>query len=292
MSEKRSPWSWPRASTPRSMPPRRSRSPTRCCPRSSTPRRRWRRARPRSGTRPRATFSSTPSSATRRQRSRLLRARITSWPWTFTSIASPACRSSRARRSAITTPRPPATPSTPAAAAPCARSASWLPCSAWRRIACAFFPTTWAEISARAIASLSSSGSSCGPRAGSAVRSNIPRRAQKHSSATTRAAISSPGSSSRSTLTGAFWRCAPPISAMWAHAASRSRRCPKVPASFPGLMRSRPRRCARSRSSPTPRRPRPTAAPAARKSPSPSSASSILQPRASLSTASSCAAGT
>ena len=58
-----------------------------------------------------------------------------------------------------------------------------------------------------------------------AARSNTPRRARRRSSPTTRAATSSPRSSSRSTRTAASSRCAPTTSATSARAACRCRRC-------------------------------------------------------------------
>ena len=69
--------------------------------------------------------------------SRRSRAQLTSSRRISTSAASPACRSSRAPRSATTTPRPGATRSTPARAARCARRARSRPSWASRPKACA-----------------------------------------------------------------------------------------------------------------------------------------------------------
>ena len=84
-----------------------------------------------------------------------------------------------------------------------------------------------------------------GGRTSSAGRSSTPRRARRRFSPTTRAAISSRGSSWRSPRTAASWRCAPPTSAMSARAACRCRRSSKGAGPDPGLLRHSGRDAAR-----------------------------------------------
>jgi len=223
-------WWWPRRWHKRSTRRNASASTTTSCRASTIPKTPCGRARPRFGVRWRTTLRSIPGSAIARRPMKRLRAPIASWPWTSTSIASPAYHLNRAPRWVSTTQEAGATRSMPAAAARCGRSASLPPCSASLRSSCASSPTTSAVISARATARSSSSAWCCGPRASSAVQSSSPPPAPRRSSATIRDATSSPGWSWRSPGTAASSPCARPTSAMWARAACRSRRFPRAPA--------------------------------------------------------------
>ena len=151
-------------------------------PASIIRRTRWRRARPRSGTRSRTTWQSIPASAIARQRIAAFaarrprrRLRLPHRPGhRGAARAAGGARRTTRRRAA-------ATRSMPAAAARCGRSASSPPCSASRPKRCASSPMTSAAISAPATGCLSSSGWCCGRRASSAARSSSPPRARRPS---------------------------------------------------------------------------------------------------------------
>ena len=215
----------------RSTPPRRSRSTTRSCPASTDSEDAHARpARRRCGTRCRTTSWSTPGSATATATDRAFAARRPCRArWTSTSAASPACRWSRARRSAHydADDRP--------LHALCRQRRRGAAEARARRACSAFRPRTLRVLSYDVGGNFGTRNrrlcrvrpGAVGRRASSAGRSNTPRRARKRSSPTTRAAISSPRSSWRCARTAASSPCAPTTSAMSARAACRCRRCRK-----------------------------------------------------------------
>ena len=205
-------------------------STTRSCPASAIPKTRCGRARRWSGTRFRTISSVDTLFGDRNGDRRRLRARRSCRRrWISTSAASPACRSSRARRSAhydADSGRYTLYAGSGGAVRQKRELASVLgiepeqparPVLRRRRQ----FRHAQPRLS-------SNSDSCCGRRASSAARSSSRRRAPSASSAIIRAAIWSRKSSWRSTATAASSPCARPISAMSARAACRSRRSAKA----------------------------------------------------------------
>ena len=175
-----------------------------------------------SGTKFRTTSWSTPGSATRPRRGALSSCRAhrhQRFPVGRVTGAPMEPRAAVAHYDETGT----ATRFMPAAAGRSGKNASSLRCSGSSPTKSACSPMTSAAISARAIASMSNSGSCCGPPASSDGRSNTPPRVRNVSSATTRAAIWWRSSSWHLMQRGRFLACAQPISAMSAPAVFRFR---------------------------------------------------------------------